>query len=533
MVRRWFLVPVAISTLAAACSAGSDGPVVVAQRAPASGDADDDTITAGEGVPISPSPPRPTTTRPATTRPATTQASTTTLPPTTTTRPPALAYGDEVGRPWGTTVQGLLTFRGNPSRTYYGAGPVPEAPQVAWRYPDRAMCGRSSEYGETKVWCGTGWVGQPAVFERGGRTWLVFGAYDYNFHFVDAATGQAILPPFPTGDIAKGTVTVDPDGFPLVYGGSRDNKLRVLAIDRPAATELWALNSMDPALQPRLWNSDWDAAPLIVGDYLVTGGENSRFHVVKLNRSYGPDGLVQVAPQLVFTAPAWDQELLSNLPDSRVSVENAVTLVGDTAYFTNSGGLLQGWDLSSLRTGQGVPTRTFRFWTGDDTDASVVADEEGYLYVGQEWDRRNERGRQIGQLLKIDPRRPDNPVVWSIPQQSGEKSGTWSTPALYEDLVIWPTYIGPVFGIDRATGAIRWTIELPYAVMSSPVVVDDTLVQADAQGVLHAYDLTASGTPTERWTVQLPANVESTPALWKGRIYVGTRDGFMYATADA
>ena len=250
--------------------------------------------------------------------------STTTLPATTTTRPPALTYGDEVGRPWGTAVQGLLTFRGNPSRTYHGAGPVPEAPQVAWRYPDRAMCGRSSEYGETKVWCGTGWVGQPAVFERGGRTWLVFGAYDYNFHFVDAATGQAILPPFPTGDIAKGTVTVDPDGFPLVYGGSRDNKLRVLAIDRPAATELWALDSMDPALQPRLWNSDWDAAPLIVGDYLVTGGENSRFHVVKLNRSYGPDGLVQVAPQLVFTAPAWDQELLNNLPDSRVSVENAV-----------------------------------------------------------------------------------------------------------------------------------------------------------------------------------------------------------------
>ena len=137
-----------------------------------------------------------------------------------------------------------------------------------------------------------------------------------------------------------------------------------------------------------------------------------------------------------------------------------------------------------------MPTRTFRFWTGDDTDASVVADEEGYLYVGQEWDRRNDRGRQIGQLLKIDPRRPDNPVVWSIPQQSGEKSGTWSTPALYGDLVIWPTYIGPVFGIDRASGAIRWTIELPYAVMSSPVVVDDTLVQADAQGVLHAYDLT-------------------------------------------
>ena len=439
----------------------------------------------------------------------------------------------DVGQPWGTAVDGLLTFRGNPSHTYYGAGPVPTAPEVLWSYPGSAMCGESSEYGETRTWCGTGWVGQPAVFERDGRTWVVFGAYDYQFHFVDGATGEPIIPPFPTGDLAKGTVTVDPEGFPLVYGGSRDNKLRILAIDRGEPVELWALDSMDDALQPRLWNSDWDAAPLIVGDYLVTGGENSRFHVVRLNRSYGPDGLVQVAPELVFTAPAWDDELLANLPDDRVSVENAVTLVGDTAYFTSSGGLVQGWDLSSLRTGQGEITRTFRFWTGDDTDATIVADEEGYLYVGQEWDRRNDRGREVGQLLKLDPRRPDNPIVWSIPDQVGDKSGTWSTPALHGDTVIWPTFNGPLYGIDRATGTIRWTIDLPWSVMSSPVVVDDVLVQADATGVVHAWDLPADGgQPTPRWTTQLPANVESTPALWKGRIYVGTRDGYFYAIGD-
>ena len=177
-------------------------------------------------------------------------------------------------------------------------------------------------------------------------------------------------------------------------------------------------------------------------------------------------------------------------------MENAVTLVGDTAYFTSSGGLVQGWDLSSLRTGQGEITRTFRFWTGDDTDATIVADEEGYLYVGQEWDRRNDRGREVGQLLKLDPRQPDNPIVWSIPDQVGDKSGTWSTPALYRDTIIWPTFNGPMYGIDRATGAIRWTIELPWSVMSSPVVVDDVLMQADATGVVHAWDLTAAGAPS-------------------------------------
>ena len=69
--------------------------------------------------------------------------------------------------------------------------------------------------------------------------------------------------------------------------------------------------------------------------------------------------------------------------------------------------------------------------------------------------------------------------------------------------------------------------------MSSPVVVDDVLMQADATGMVHAWDLTTPGTPSPLWTVQLPANIESTPALWKGRLYVGTRDGYFYAMGDS
>ena len=40
--------------------------------------------------------------------------------------------------------------------------------------------------------------------------------------------------PIVTGDIVKGSPTIDPDGFPLVYFGSRDNHLRVVALDRGA-----------------------------------------------------------------------------------------------------------------------------------------------------------------------------------------------------------------------------------------------------------------------------------------------------------
>ena len=346
------------------------------------------------------------------------------------------------------------------------------------------MCGVSSEYGETRTWCGTGWVGQPAVFERDGRTWVVFGAYDYQFHFLDAATGHADPAAVPDRRHRQGHGDRRPGRVPARVRRLAGQQA-ARAGDRPSGepVELWALDSTDPALQPRLWNSDWDAAPLIVGDYLVTGGENSRFHVVRLNRCYGPDGLVQVAPELVFTAPAWDDELLANLPDDRVSVENAVTLVGDTAYFTTSGGLVQGWDLSSLRTGQGEITRTFRFWTGDDTDATIVADEQGYPLrrsgVGPP-QRPGARGRPAAQARSAQARQPGR-VVDRRPGRRAS-AGRGRRRRCIATLIIWPTYLGPMYGIDRATGAVRWTIELPWAVMSSPVVVDDVLMQADATG---------------------------------------------------
>ena len=39
------------------------------------------------------------------------------------------------GRAWSTDVPGMLTFRGNPTRSYYGRGPVPTSPRVLWRFP--------------------------------------------------------------------------------------------------------------------------------------------------------------------------------------------------------------------------------------------------------------------------------------------------------------------------------------------------------------------------------------------------------------
>ena len=281
------------------------------------------------------------------------------------------------------------------------------------------MCGPSSVGGETTTWCGSGWTGQPAVFARDGRTWVVFGAYDHAVHFVDAATGEDLLPEFPTGDIIKGSVTIDPDGFPLVYTGSRDNRYRVIAIDGPQPRELWALDAAT-ASGPTMWNNDWDSSGLILHDHLFVGGENSRWYAVRLNRAMAADGTVTVAPEVVFDAAGWDDELLSDIGDSNVSIESSVAISGDTLYFGNSGGLVQGWDVGALRRGE-QPQRAFRYWVGDDTDGSVVVGGDGTLFVGAEYERHTNRSARRRPDRRAGPRRARSPA-------SGASSTSGPTP---------------------------------------------------------------------------------------------------------
>lgn len=432
-------------------------------------------------------------------------------------------------------VEGLTTFRGNASRTYYGEGPVPARPQVLWRYPaSGGLCGRSSEGAETRLWCGTGWTGQPNVVEVDGRIEVRFGAFDYAVHVVDGRTGRPLKEPFRTGDIIKGTVTSDPDGFPLLYTGSRDNEFRILATDRGRSlVQLWSLPA-DSAPRP-LWNNDWDGSALVVDDHLLVGGENSWFYVVKLNRRLDGKGLVTVDPEIRALVPGFDDELFRDLGDFEVSIENSVAFRDGVVYFANSGGLVQGWDISAVLAGVArEPRRVFRFWTGDDTDASVVIDDEGFLYVASELERFNARGREVGQLMKLDPREPEEPLLWSLPVPGeGGAGGIWATPALHGRFLIVPTNTGRVLGVDRRDGRIRWEFRLPGPTWSSPAIVDDVMIVGDCAGVLHAYDVARPWRrPRELWSVELGGCIESTPAVWRGMVYVGTRAGAVFGIGD-
>ena len=151
-----------------------------------------------------------------------------------------------------------------------------------------------------KQWCGTGWTGQPNVVPvlDGPSYEIREGAFDARYHFLGAGTGQQVLPDLVTGDLAKGSATTDPNGYPLYYAGSRDNLFRVVATDRPEPKVLWTIDANTSVPDP-MWNDDWDGAALVIGDYLLEGGENGWFYVVRLNRGYNDAGKVTVRPQYV------------------------------------------------------------------------------------------------------------------------------------------------------------------------------------------------------------------------------------------
>ncbi len=441
------------------------------------------------------------------------------------------------GRRFG-LVDGFLGFRGNPTRTFYGEGPVPRAPVVLWRYPDAPMCSIEGDLEDGgRRWCGIGWTGQPLVLVGVESTDVIVGGYDGGLHFVDAADGRASRVPFFAAQMVKGTETIDPDGFPLVYTGARDGYLRIVAFDRDVPTELWRLGRHPQGV----WNDDWDANSTVHDDVLYAAGEDGWFRVVRLNRRQDAAGLVQVDPVVLLEVAGFNDELIARIGDRAVSIESSPALTDTAIYWVNSGGRVMGIDRAAALEGREVVV--LDHWVGDDADASIVIDRDGALYVAVEVERRLAGTEDFGQLIKLDPSRPDDPVVWRLTVRStaserDPRAGIWATPAIHGELLYVPTHAGDLLIVDRSTGSVVHQFDVGYHAWSSPAVVEDDdgstwlVVATCSAASLRGYEILVGEPPIERWRVPLPGCIESTPVVWRGAIYVGSRDGYLYAVGD-
>ena len=114
-----------------------------------------------------------------------------------------------------------------------------------------------------------------------------------------------------------------------------------------------------------------------------------------------------------------------------------------------------------------------------------------------------------------------------------------SSPAVAEGLVVAATLGGRIFAVDERSGALRWSIQTGPMLgknidpagewdfyVSSPVVIDRTLVIGAGDGNVYALDLT---TGKERWRAKTGGKVRATPSVHDGVVVVGSWDGRVYA----
>lgn len=434
-------------------------------------------------------------------------------------------------------TKGLLMFRGNNTRNFYGTGPVNKIlPQTVWKYPNKSsennkpLCATSYVGAIHKVWCGSGWTGQPIIWERNdGVTEIITNTYDKGIHFIDAINGNETRPPFYTGDIIKGTVTMDPDNYPLLYSGSRDNFYRIIALDRSVPTELWKIEAKK---SDGVWNDDWDPNGMILNDVLYTGSENGWFHAIKLNRDYDTNGKVSVLPVEIFKYPTYGDGYIQKVGDDDLSIESSPLLVGNVVYIANSGGRIMGFNIEKIN--EGVAPIVFDFWTGDDTDATLVADSSGFIYSASEYERNNQR-QKIGQILKLDPRKYTNnldPLVWgiSVPKKRGATGGIWATPAIRNNRLYVPTNPGDLLLIDTDTGKTLDSIYIGTNAWSSPALIDNNLIVGTCEGKILNFNI-GNDKFENIWEHKIDSGscIESSPAIWNGQIFFGARDGYIYS----
>ena len=156
------------------------------------------------------------------------------------------------------------------------------------------------------------------------------------------------------------------------------------------------------------------------------------------------------------------------------------------------------------------------------------------LYIAIEQERFNARSAQVGQLIKLDPSQPDDPLLWGVevPGLNGGDGGIWATPALSNGFLYVPTHSGRLLAVDTSSGNLTWEDDLGPHAWSSAVIVDNTLIVATCESPeIRAYELSDPAHPAPLWVVEDPSGgcIESTPAVWDGRLYVGSRDGFFRA----
>ena len=176
-------------------------------------------------------------------------------------------------------------------------------------------------------------------------------------------------------------------------------------------------------------------------------------------------------------------------------------------------------------------------WTYDagSAIASSPAVADGLVFVGA----------RDGSFHAVDAR--DGTRRWrfatgaTMPWPWGHESGDvyTSSPVVLNGVVLFGAGDGAVYAVDARSGRQRWRAATGGRVRSSPAVAEGRVYVGSADGCVYAFDL---ATGARRWRYETEGThlesakfgfdrrtVQSSPAVASGTVFVGGRDGFLYA----
>jgi outer membrane protein assembly factor BamB len=182
-------------------------------------------------------------------------------------------------------------------------------------------------------------------------------------------------------------------------------------------------------------------------------------------------------------------------------------------------------------------TRGDELWhfDGDSPVASTAAVAGDLVFYGDRAGVLRALDRADGTLRWDLPTGADIPLPWG---NEGWDYYT-SSPAVLGGSVLFGSRDGHLYAVEAETGSVLWRYPTEGQIWSSPAVADSTVFVGSADGSLHAVDL-ASGEPRWRYDTEGRSHVsaefgfdrrtiQSSPAVADGRVFFGSRDGFVYA----
>lgn len=448
-------------------------------------------------------------------------------------------------------IPGIFTFRGNHLRDSAAYGVVNEKPsQIVKQWEFKT--GASPRWGG-----GAGWTGQPAIVKwpndvkmimnikgefkkKVNFVEVIYASLDGKVYFFDMVTGKQTRPAINIKNPIKGSVSVDPRGYPLLYVGqgipqTGDNQIGFRIYSLIDGKLLHFVKGMD-SYAYRGWGA-FDSAALVNRntDTLFLGGENGLFYSMKLNTKFdAKKKTISVKPQTVKY-----RYKIGNI--NHQGIENSVASYKNMMYFTDNGGTLQGIDVAKMKP-------VWALGMTDDSDATIVIEPEKgvpFLYTGTEVDKQGAKGNSI--LRKVNGL--TGKVIWkkeipalTILGENPVNGGLLATPVIGKHdisnqiiftIARYKTMSGGLMiSLDKETGKENWRREMSNYSWSSPVVVYDKkgnsyIVQCDSIGNIY-FIKGKTGEVIQKKNFY-GSNIESSPAIYNNTIVIANRGGRIFS----